>query len=158
MKKILIVISLVIFTTVVISCGTEKKEKGNTPPPKEKIIKTEVAPKSQTSSGSAELSPQQKLGKRLFIMCEACHNVKEGEPHKVGPNLHGIFGREAGSLTDFKYSEAVMNSNITWSDETIREWLINPNDYIQGTNMVFVGLPKKRQQDALLAYLHHVAD
>jgi len=155
MKNFIIILSLT-FTTVIISCGGEKKVETDTPDKKIETAKQEI--KKSDVANSLSLSPQQKLGKRLFIMCEACHNVNKGEPHKVGPNLHGVFGRKAGSLADFKYSEAVINSDITWSDITIREWLINPNDYIKGTNMVFIGLPKKQQQDALLAYLHHVAE
>ncbi len=155
MKNFIIILSLT-FTTVIISCGGEKKVETDTPDKKIETAKQET--KKSDAANSLSLSPQQKLGKRLFIMCEACHNVNKGEPHKVGPNLHGVFGRKAGSLADFKYSEAVINSDITWSDITIREWLINPNDYIKGTNMVFIGLPKKQQQDALLAYLHHVAE
>jgi len=155
MKNFIIILSLT-FTTVIISCGGEKKVATDTPDKKIETTKQET--KKSDAANSLSLSPQQKLGKRLFIMCEACHNVNKGEPHKVGPNLHGVFGRKAGSLADFKYSEAVINSDITWSDITIREWLINPNDYIKGTNMVFIGLPKKQQQDALLAYLHHVAE
>jgi len=155
MKNFIIILSLT-FTTVIISCGGEKKVETDTPDKKIETTKQET--KKSDAANSLSLSPQQKLGKRLFIMCEACHNVNKGEPHKVGPNLHGVFGRKAGSLADFKYSEAVINSDITWSDITIREWLINPNDYIKGTNMVFIGLPKKQQQDALLAYLHHVAE
>jgi len=123
-----------------------------------KKIETSTSTAAPSNDAQIELTPQQKLGKRLFIMCEACHNVKKGDPHKVGPNLHGVFGRKAGTEPGFTYSEAVLYSDIIWSDETIREWLINPNDYIKGTNMVFVGLPKKRQQDALLSYLHHVVE
>ena len=157
MKELIVVVGIFV-TGMLIGCGGVKSTDAKAEVPAVEMKKTSASTKELQAKEMASLTPEQKLGKRLFIMCEACHNVKEGEPHKVGPNLHGVFGRKAGTLTDFKYSEAVLNADITWSDETIREWLINPNDYIKGTNMVFVGLPKKRQQDALLAYLHHVAE
>lgn len=158
MKKLIITLSFILIALIMINCTSKSKEVPVVEKDNSSIEKVGQSSSQGEVSNIVALSPQQKLGKRLFIMCEACHNVNEGEPHKVGPNLHGIFGRKAGSVADFKYSEAVMNSDIVWSDETIREWLINPNDYIKGTNMVFVGLPKKRQQDALLSYLHHVAE
>ena len=143
------------------SCGeTSNNQAGKV---KTTAVEKSISPEDNEShsSGSdemASLTPQQKLGKRLFIMCEACHNVNEGDPHKVGPNLYGVFGRKAGTEPGFVYSEAILGTEIVWSDETIREWLKNPNDYIPGTNMVFVGLNKEHQQDALLAYLHHVTE
>lgn len=143
---------------IALSCGDNSKK--GTPVSKPEV-KNSTADQKTTKNASdpvTTLTPQQKLGKRLFIMCEACHNVKEGEPHKVGPNLHKVFGRKAGTEPAFAYSEAILTTDITWSDETIREWLKNPNNYIPGTNMVFVGLPKEHQQDALLAYLHHVTE
>ena len=157
MKELIVVVGIFV-SGMLIGCGGEKSTDAKTEVPAVEMKNTSASTKKLQAKEMASLTSEQKLGKRLFIMCEACHNVKEGEPHKVGPNLHGVFGRKAGTLSDFKYSEAVLNADITWSDETIREWLINPNDYIKGTNMVFVGLPKKRQQDALLAYLHHVAE
>ena len=156
MKKVFIVgIVFIGGIALMTGCGEKSKDRS--------VVKKETLAKSNETTGAKveevlTLTPQQKLGKRLFIMCEACHNVAKGSPHKVGPNLHGVFGRKAGTEAGFVYSDAVTNSEIVWSDETIRSWLKNPNDYIPGTNMVFVGLKKERQQDALLSYLHLVTE
>lgn len=138
---------------LVSSCGPapQVNETNNAAPNDDPI----VSPRTEDQSEDQNLSETQLLGKRLFIMCEACHSVAEEDAHKVGPNLHNIFGRTAGTRPGFTYSEALLASDITWSDETIRAWLQDPNGYIPGTNMVFVGLPKKDQQDALLEYLHY---
>lgn len=93
------------------------------------------------------------LGKRMFLLCTACHSLKAGEASKVGPNLHGMFGKKAGFKEDFKYSEALLNSGIVWNDETMYKWIQNPTDYIPGTIMAFVGIEKEEQIKALIEYL-----
>nr|WP_247878667.1 cytochrome c family protein [Niveispirillum sp. SYP-B3756] len=93
-------------------------------------------------------------GERLFIRCKTCHEITAGKPHKVGPNLHGLFDRKAGMADGFKYSDAMRNSGVAWNDQTLETWLTKPTSLIQGTTMAFVGLPNKEDRDALIAYLH----
>ena len=47
----------------------------------------------RASHARADGDPE--LGKRQFAPCTACHTVEEGGPNKIGPNLHGVFGRKA---------------------------------------------------------------
>lgn len=93
-------------------------------------------------------------GERLFIRCKTCHEITAGKPHKVGPNLHGLFEHKAGTAEGFKYSDAMRASGVTWNDETLETWLTKPTSLIPGTTMAFVGLPNKEDRDALIAYLH----
>jgi len=93
------------------------------------------------------------LGKRMFILCEACHSLKKGEANKVGPNLHQIFGRKAAIGDGFVYSEALKSSDIIWDESNMRKWIQNPSEFIPGSNMAFVGVHKEDQQDALIEYL-----
>jgi len=93
------------------------------------------------------------VGERMFMLCQACHTLKAGEEHKVGPNLHGIFGKKAGTTEGFKYSEALLNSEIIWDEKQIRNWLEKPNDFIPGTTMAFIGITDEAQQTALIEYL-----
>ena len=129
-------------TLIMVSCGEKKEKKEDS---LIKRPKTEVVKKK----------PKQKLsaGARAFIQCAACHNLKEGQPNKVGPNLHGIFGRPAASLENFTYSEALTNSGIVWDEEKIRNWLSKPSDYVPGTTMAFIGIKNEEQQTALIEYL-----
>jgi cytochrome c len=94
-----------------------------------------------------------KLGQRVFLMCRSCHSTEKDGRHKVGPNLHGVFGSKAGTKEGFKYSDVVIKSGITWSDETINEWLVKPKDFLPGNKMAFAGVPKEQDRKALIAYL-----
>ena len=53
-----------------------------------------------------------KRGQMLYLQCKAGHDVEAGLPHKVGPNLHGIFGRKAGPAAGFKFTDAMVESGI----------------------------------------------
>lgn len=142
-KNVLIV--FIMFAFIVFSCGDNVEKK-------ETIAKETITTNDQPKVSN---EPVKKLtaGERTFILCAACHNLKEGEPNKVGPNLHGIFGRKAGTYEGFAYSEALKSSDIVWNETHLRNWLEKPSDYIPGTTMAFIGITKKEQQDALIEYL-----
>ena len=46
-----------------------------------------------------------------------------------------------------------MDKGITWGQDTLEEYLVNPKKYIPGTKMVFAGLKKKKDRSDLIAYL-----
>lgn len=92
-------------------------------------------------------------GKVLFLQCRACHSLEAGGANKVGPNLHGVFGRKAGLAPGFSYSDVVSQSDITWSAETLNSWLERPSDFLPGNRMVFVGIRTPEDRASLIAYL-----
>jgi cytochrome c len=94
-----------------------------------------------------------EAGKTIFNRCKVCHRLDAGAPGSLGPNLHGLFGRKAGSLEGFNYSEAMKNSSITWNDETLAKYLGDPRTFIPGNKMAFPGLKNDSDIANVLAYL-----
>lgn len=93
------------------------------------------------------------MGKRLFAQCGACHTTEVDGPNKIGPNLHGIFGRKAGSLSNFSYSEAMQKSGVIWDAATLSEYIKQPADFVPGNKMPFPGVPKEQARADIIAYL-----
>ena len=107
---------------------------------------------------AAAMAADAEAGQAIFARCKICHNVQAGAPNTVGPNLHGVFGRKAGSLPNFLYSAAMKDSGIVWDDETLRKYLQNPKDFITGNKMAFPGIKDESDISNLLAYLHQAAE
>ena len=94
-----------------------------------------------------------KRGQLLYMVCKACHDVEAGLPHKVGPNLSGMFGREAGTAEGFKYTDAMVKSGIVWTPETMDAWLKQPGALVPGNGMAFAGIANDADRASLIAWL-----
>jgi cytochrome c len=94
-------------------------------------------------------------GAKIFkTKCSTCHTIHEGGQNKQGPNLFNIIGRKAGQVDNFNYTKANKNSGITWTNETLFDYLTNPKKYIKGTNMLFSGIKKEKEKVDLNAFLN----
>jgi cytochrome c len=93
-----------------------------------------------------------RRGQKLFEECHACHAVERGT-HEVGPSLHGVFGRRAGALDDFRYSTALKRSGITWTPQTLDAYIADPQRTVPANRMPYAGMPEARDRADLIAYL-----
>lgn len=92
-------------------------------------------------------------GEKVFAVCRACHQVGETAKNVVGPKLNGLFGRTAGSVEGYNYSEANKKSGITWDEATFAEYIKDPRAKIPGTKMVYAGLKDEQKVKDLIAFL-----
>ena len=89
-------------------------------------------------------------GKQVFAQCAACHSDK---PDAIGPSLKGVYGRKSGSLSDFRYSNAMLRANLTWDDTTLHAYIKDPQAKVPGNHMPFGGLSNDPDIGDVVAYL-----
>ena len=91
-------------------------------------------------------------GEIAFATCKTCHAIEVGE-NKIGPSLHGVVGRLAGSIAGYSYSTANKTSGITWTPEKLFQYLEGPQRIVPGTKMAFPGFPEPQKRADVIAYL-----
>jgi cytochrome c len=107
-----------------------------------------VATQASAQSGDAT------RGQRVFNQqCRACHTLEKDGAQTAGPNLHGVFGRKAGTAAGFEFSEAMKTSGIVWDETTMAEYNRDPKAKVPGTKMVFNGVKNAGQLADLVAFL-----
>ena len=89
-------------------------------------------------------------GEQIYHRCQGCHSI---DANRVGPRHAGLFGRRAGSLDDYSYSDAMRDSGIVWNEATLDQFLTAPRKFIPGTKMPFAGIPDSQERADLIAYL-----
>jgi cytochrome c len=92
-------------------------------------------------------------GKILFLRCASCHDVGTSSSAKIGPNLHGVVGRQVASLAGYPYSAALKSQTFVWDAAHLDAWLANPNAVAAGTAMAFAGIPEQADRQAIIRYL-----
>ena len=91
-------------------------------------------------------------GEELYRKCQSCHTLEANGRNRAGPRLHGLFGRTAGSVTDYRYSEALKGSGIIWTEQTLDAYLKDSEAFMPGTKM-YGGLSQDQDREDLIAYL-----
>jgi len=91
-------------------------------------------------------------GAQVFTQCKICHSLEAGK-NMLGPTLHGLIGRKAGSVPGYAYSPAMKSANVTWTDDTLSKYLSDPKAFIPGDKMAFTGIKDPSKLGDLLAYL-----
>ena len=93
------------------------------------------------------------LGREVYRKCEACHALDPGAGGTEGPSLHGVVGRAAGSLAEFRFSPALRRSAIVWDREQLDGYLRQPLQYIPGSRMPFAGLADDAERAQVICFL-----
>lgn len=101
-------------------------------------------------SAAAWGAPDAVHGEAVYARCQACHALATD---RVGPRHCGLFGRLAGSVPGFHYSEAMKKSKIVWNDKTLDRFLSKPLAMVPGTAMTYDGVPDPVDRADLIAYL-----
>jgi cytochrome c len=103
-------------------------------------------------TGAARADGDAARGEKKFGDCAACHKLEAGA-NNVGPSLHGIFGRKAGEIADFRYSPAMKRSGIVWTPETLDKFIGDPQAMVPGNRMPYAGMASAGDRADLIAYL-----
>jgi cytochrome c len=89
-------------------------------------------------------------GKELFEKrCTGCHSLDQD---KEGPRLRGVYGRQTGRISTFKYSAALQSAHITWDDASLEKWLTDPDSLIADNDMAY-RIPKADERADIIRYL-----
>ena len=92
-------------------------------------------------------------GEMLYQGCQDCHSLDKND---VGPRHRGVFGRKAGTVPDYDYSEGLKNSGIVWDETTLDKWLTDPQVLVPGAKM-FYHLADSQDRADVIAFLREKA-
>jgi cytochrome c len=87
--------------------------------------------------------------------CRTCHTVKEGD-NRLGPNLHNVIGRKAGSVPNYGYSPALKGADLVWDKATLDRFIANPDQVVSGNNMKpFGGIASAEERAMIISFLEN---
>ena len=117
---------------------------------------TEVSESPPAAAASpvdyASLKGNAAAGEAAYTQCKVCHSLEEGKVG-LGPTLHKVIGRVAGSVAGYSYSPGMKSSGLTWSEDKIYAYIEKPQAIVPGTKMSFAGYPDPQKRADLIAWL-----
>ena len=127
------------------------------------IVSTTTAETNSENSESGSIialfaSTSSADGAKIFKKCAACHSIAQDGGNKIGPALWNVLGRQAGSVSNYKYSKAMVAHEKVWSFEEMNGFLIKPKNWIKGTKMSFAGLKNAKDRAAVILYMNENTD
>ena len=131
------------------------------------VATTDSTTTAEISSGESESENIMALfastsaadGAKIFKKnCSQCHSVTKEGKNKIGPKLFAVLGRQAGSISDYKYSKAMAAHGKKWTVEEMNNFLIKPKAWIKGTKMSYIGLRTLKDRAAIILYLNENTD
>lgn len=110
------------------------------------------APAAAAAATETAAAGDAASGAKLFAQCRVCHSVEPGK-NGLGPSMHGVVGRKAGTLAGFNFSPAMKASGFVWSDAKLNDYLRAPMKSVPGTKMAFAGIADDKRRADVIAYL-----
>ncbi|MGH6944228.1 MAG: c-type cytochrome, partial [Geminicoccaceae bacterium] len=93
-------------------------------------------------------------GAALFRKCSACHTLTSDGGNRAGPTLHGLFGRPAGVVRGYPYSDALRRSEVIWTEATVSElFRQGPAEFVPGSKMPLQQMPNAQDRADLIEFL-----
>jgi cytochrome c len=123
-------------------------EIGGTGPAQDRVLAAGVPPEAVTAD---------PRGAALFRKCAACHSVSAQGAKRAGPTLRGLFGRRAGTVDGYKYSEALRGTDLIWTEDTVDALFAEgPHKYVPGTKMPIQRMTSAEDRAHLIAFLKRI--
>lgn len=99
-------------------------------------------------------------GEREFARkCSICHTLTKDGKFRAGPTLFGVFGRKVGTYPGYPYSDALLDADFVWNEETIDKlFSLGPDEFTPGTKMPLQRIKSEEKRAALIAYLRRMTD
>ncbi|MFD1343310.1 c-type cytochrome [Litorisediminicola beolgyonensis] len=112
-------------------------------------------PQMQSERGFLTDPALMSNGERQFMRkCSICHTLTPGSARRAGPTLYDLFGRRAGTVGDYSYSDALDGSDLVWDESTIDQLFdIGPEHYLPGTKMPMQRITGAEDRADLIAFL-----
>ena len=108
--------------------------------------------------GQVSAAGDPEAGAQAFGACAACHTLEPGV-HRTGPSLAGVFGHKAGTAEGFhRYSNALKSADLVWREDTLSEFLADPQAFLPGNRMTFSGIPDAQARADVIAYLKDTSE
>lgn len=104
------------------------------------------------SAAAAALPPEER-GQLLATTCMGCHTLTAGAASGIGPNLHGVVGRDVASVEGYAYSSALKGVRGEWTPELLSRFIANPSTVAPGTTMAALAPYTEQQLSDLVRYL-----
>ena len=104
------------------------------------------------ATGAARADGDAIRGEKKYEECAACHKLERTDDG-LGPSLHGLFGRKAASLAEFRYSGALKRSGITWTPQSLDTFIADPQAAVPANRMPYAGLADASDRADLITYL-----
>lgn len=119
---------------------------------KGKFLAVSMALSVALASGSAFADGDAAKGEKVFNKCKSCHTVEAGK-HRVGPSLHAIVGRKAGTVEGYGKYKGLQGADFSWTEENLEKWLEDPKKFLGKATSMSLKLAKESERKDVIAYL-----